>query len=288
MHYMNNIILTLIITFTKFISLLPRSLFTRNSIFWKVLGRLMKRRKKIVEANINHCFKEKNEEWRNNLIEKIWQETHLALYENNFAWNVNERIKKIDVNFMNSNLIQSAQDQKIGILLLFRHNIFLELSARLLSERFEIYGMERPNNSPLIQKLQQRGRLKGMKGLIPNSNVKDCIELLNQGKTVLYGPDQDYRNKSSVVSKFFNQKCLTTTAPFRIKKITDCKLIYVDSIRNGKTYKFVFTDVSDYAETGQIFADKINNKIEKSILDAPEQYLWHHRRFKSQSPEIYD
>ena len=127
-----------------------------------------------------------------------------------------------------------------------------------------------------------------MKGLIPNSNVKDCIELLNQGKTILYGPDQDYRNKSSVVSKFFNQKCLTTTAPFRIKKITDCKLIYVDSIRNGKTYKFVFTDVSDYAETGQIFADKINNKIEKSILDAPEQYLWHHRRFKSQSPEIYD
>ena len=68
---MNNIILTLIITFTKFISLLPRSLFTRNSILWKVLGRLMKRRKKIVEANINHCFKEKNEEWRNNLIKKF-------------------------------------------------------------------------------------------------------------------------------------------------------------------------------------------------------------------------
>ena len=70
---MNNIILILIITFTKFISLLPRSLFTRNSILWKVLGRLMKRRKKIVEANINHCFKEKNEEWRNNLIEKTYK-----------------------------------------------------------------------------------------------------------------------------------------------------------------------------------------------------------------------
>ena len=47
-------------------------------------------------------------------------------------------------------------------------------------------------------------------------------------------------------------------------------------------------DVSDYAETGQIFADKINNKIERSILQAPEQYLWHHRRFKSQNPKIYD
>ena len=61
-----------------------------------------------------------------------------------------------------------------------------------------------------------------------------------------------------------------------------------NSIRQGDSYKFVLEDVSDYAETGQIFADKINNKIERSILQAPEQYLWHHRRFKSQNPEIYD
>ena len=285
---MNNIILTLIITFTKFISFLPRSLFKRNSLMWKVLGNLMKKRRRIVEANINDCFKDKSAEWRDNLIEKIWKETHLALYENNFAWNADKRIKKIDVSFENSDLLQSAQNDKKGVLLLFRHNIFLELSARLISEKFEIYGMERPNNSALIQKLQQRGRLKGMRGLIPNSNVKDCIEMLRKGKTILYGPDQDYRNKSSVVSTFFNQKCLTTTAPFRIKEITNCKLIYVDSIRQGDSYKFVLEDVSDYAETGQIFADKINNKIERSILQAPEQYLWHHRRFKSQNPKIYD
>ena len=288
MHYMNNIILTLIITFTKLISFLPRTLFTRNSLVWRILGNSMKKRRRIVEANINHCFQNQSNEWRSDLVNKIWEETHLALYENNFAWNADKRIKKIKTSFENSELLQHAQENRQGVLLLFRHNIFLELSARLISEKFEIYGMERPNNSPLVQKLQQRGRLKGMKGLIPNSNVKDCIELLKKGKTILYGPDQDYRNKSSVVSTFFDQKCLTTTAPFRIKQMTDCKLIYVDSVRQADNYKFVFEDVSHFAETGQTFADKINSKIEKSILEAPEQYLWHHRRFKSQNPEIYD
>jgi len=285
---MNNIILTLIITFTKLISFLPRTLFTRNSLVWRILGNSMKKRRRIVEANINHCFQNQSNEWRSDLVNKIWEETHLALYENNFAWNANKRIKKIKTSFENSELLQHAQENRHGVLLLFRHNIFLELSARLISEKFEIYGMERPNNSPLVQKLQQRGRLKGMKGLIPNSNVKDCIELLKKGKTILYGPDQDYRNKSSVVSTFFDQKCLTTTAPFRIKQMTDCKLIYVDSVRQGDNYKFVLEDVSHFAESGQTFADKINSKIEKSILEAPEQYLWHHRRFKSQNPEIYD
>ena len=285
---MNNIILTLIITFTKLISFLPRTLFTRNSLVWRILGNSMKKRRRIVEANINHCFQNQSNEWRSDLVNKIWEETHLALYENNFAWNANKRIKKIKTSFENSELLQHAQENRQGVLLLFRHNIFLELSARLISEKFEIYGMERPNNSPLVQKLQQKGRLKGMKGLIPNSNVKDCIELLKKGKTILYGPDQDYRNKSSVVSTFFDQKCLTTTAPFRIKQITDCKFIYVDSVRQGDNYKFVLEDVSHFAESGQTFADKINSKIEKSILEAPEQYLWHHRRFKSQNPEIYD
>ncbi len=189
---------------------------------------------------------------------------------------------------MNSNLLTSAQNSKQGVLLLFRHNVFLELSARLLGERFEIYGMERPNNSALIQKLQQRGRLKGMKGLIANSNVKECMSLLKQGKIILYGPDQDYRNKSSVVSTFFSQNCLTTIAPYRIKKITGCNLMYVDSVRKEDTYLFKFEDVNHYAKADQIFADMINKKIEQSIMQAPEQYLWHHRRFKSQNPEIYD
>ena len=31
-----------------------------------------------------------------------------------------------------------------------------------------------------------------------------------------------------------------------------------------------------------------NEKIEESILKKPQQYLWHHRRFKSQYPEIYE
>ena len=37
-----------------------------------------------------------------------------------------------------------------------------------------------------------------MKGLTSNSNVNQLIEWLKEGKTVLYGPDQDYKNKRSV------------------------------------------------------------------------------------------
>ncbi len=45
---------------------------------------------------------------------------------------------------------------------------------------------------------------------------------------------------------------------------------------------------SSTLDSKEFFAKKLNEKIEESILKKPQQYLWHHRRFKSQKPEIYD
>ena len=59
---------------------------------------------------------------------------------------------------------REAQHKGEGVLMLFRHNVF-EMSARLISENFDIYGMERPNNSQVMQKVIKSGRLKAMKGL---------------------------------------------------------------------------------------------------------------------------
>ena len=287
---MNNIILALLIGLTKSLSLLPRSIFeNKNSSIWKVLSRRMQKRKKIITANIYHCYPDKDINWKDELIEKIWDDTFLALYENNFAWNATKKqIVEYHCEYQNAEILSKAQSEKKGVLLLFRHSVFLELSARLISEKFLIYGMERPNNSAAIQALQQRGRLKGMQGLTSKSNVQELIEWIKEGKTVLYGPDQDYQNKRSIVSSFFGKRCLTTTVPFTLKKITGCKLIYLDFYKTNIGYKFELSDISNIAESKEEFAEKINRLIEESVNRAPEHYLWHHRRFKSQAPEIYD
>ena len=86
----------------------------------------------------------------------------------------------------------------------------------------------------VIQKIQQRGRLKAMKGLTSNSNVRQLVDWLKEGKTVLYGPDQDYRNKRSVVSKFFKKKCLTTTVPYTLKKSNKLQIDLFRFLQNFK------------------------------------------------------
>ncbi|MBL6683532.1 MAG: hypothetical protein ISP93_01830 [SAR86 cluster bacterium] len=286
---MNNIIVVLIISFTKLLSLLPRSFFfVSNSKVWNTLSTPLKKRRKIIEANINYCFDDKPVEWRQALINKTWDETLLGLYDNNLAWNAGQRINNIKCEIKNEALLREAQNKGEGVLMLFRHNVFLEMSARLISENFDIYGMERPNNSQVMQKVILSGRLKAMKGLASNKKVNETVDWLKKGRTVLYGPDQDYRNKRSVVSTFFGKDCLTTTVPYTLKKLTNCKLFYLDFYREGNGYKFSIEDIGHLADSPQSFADEINKKIEDDVLANPEQYFWHHRRFKSQNPAIYD
>jgi lauroyl/myristoyl acyltransferase len=65
-------------------------------------------------------------------------------------------------------------------------------------------------------------------------------------------------------------------------------LFYFDFFRNEGCYELIISDISSALDSKEFFAKKLNEKIEESILKKPQQYLWHHRRFKSQKPEIYD
>ncbi len=287
---MNNIILPLILILTRFISLLPRSWFDgKNSYLWKFLGGFFKRRRSIINANIDHCFEDLSVSEKSLLKNNIWNETFKALYENNFAWNAtNKQIDKLKIEFIGRDILEEATRSKKGVLILFRHTLYLELSARLLGKFFNIFGLERPNNNSLVQKIQTNGRMKSLKGMISNSDIRKCLKLLNNGQIVMYGPDQDYRNKHSIVSEFYGKKCLTTTVPVKLKKMSDCHVVYFDFFRVDDTFQMIVKEFHDQSNSERQFVKSLNIEIENSISKAPEQYLWHHRRFKSQYPEIYE
>ena len=286
---MNNIIVFLIIFLTRLISIIPRNFFINNFLINKIFETGLKKRRKIISANIDHCFDDKPSNWRKQLVNDTCDESIGAIFDNNLAWIAGtKKIKSLDFKIKGIELLDEAKKNNRGVLLLFRHNLYIELSARILSLHHELYAMERPNNSKIIQKIQERGRFKSVQKLIPNSGINNLIELLRNGKIILYGPDQDYRNKRSIVSAFFGKRCLTTTVPFSIAKITNCNLFYFDFFRNEDCYELIISDISSFLDSKEIFAKKLNERIEESILKKPYQYLWHHRRFKSQKPEIYD
>ena len=118
-------------------------------------------------------------------------------------------------------IILNNQNDKNGILLLFKHSLHLELDSRILAMHAEIYGIEREHNSKMFENIQRSGRLKSMKGITDRDNTLTFMRWLKKGKTVLYAPDQDYGIKKSIKVNFFGIPAATVTAPLKIIEKTN-------------------------------------------------------------------
>ena len=134
--------------------------------------------------------------------------------------------------------------------------------------------------------------------MLNRSDLRGMIKALKAGKTIWYAPDHDYGRKNSVFVPFFAVKEACTTAGTRmlLKSAPQTKVVPFSPIRNkdfsGYTVKISpvvdFSDCEDDVQT----ATKMNKVVEGEILNAIEQYMWLHRRFKTRPNEsdlcLYD
>lgn len=107
---MNNIIVYLIIFLTRLISIIPRNFFINNFFIKKIFEIGLKKRRKIISANINHCFSDKDSKWRDKLVKDTCDESIGAIFDNNLAWNATtKKIKSLDYKIKGIELLDEAK-----------------------------------------------------------------------------------------------------------------------------------------------------------------------------------
>ena len=124
-----------------------------------------------------------------------------------------------------------------------------------------------------------KARNRYVNGAIHNHQAKQAIDWINNGQKFLYAADQDYGEKNSQFIPFFGVNAATITFPERLSK-SGVKIVMANVRRNQKGFDLEFHEISDYKEEGSVLKE-INKFYEKFILQAPENFLWTHRRFKS-------
>ena len=286
---MNRALLIILLAFWRIIMILPRKV---HIFLAKLIGYLFlissNKRNKYSKINIDICFPELSQNQRNYISKKNIISSGSIIFNTGSAWFWSDnRIKKsIPYKINGLNDLIKEQKQNKGILLFFKHSLHLELDARILGMHAEIYGVEREHNSKYFQSIQKKGRLKSMKGVIDRNNVLKFIKLLKNGKTVLYAPDQDYGMKKSIEVNFFNRPAATVKAPLKIIQNTKCQTFFLNTyIEDG----VLILDIERLKlnESSTIkFLDGLNKYIENKIRKSPYEYLWQHRRFKSNSNKI--
>lgn len=248
-----------------------------------------KRRIRIAKRNLSLCFPDYSEQQINEIVDANIKATGMAIIETGMAWFwSNRRIQKWSkiegLDYLKAN-------QKDGVILIGVHFLTLELGARILGIHTPGIGVYRPNDNPLMDWLQTWGRLRSNKDMLDRKDLRNMIKALRRGEIMWYAPDHDYGRKNAVFVPFFAvQHAATTTGSYYLLKSSpNSKVIPFAPLRNadGSGYTVKISEPVDFSDLNNEtdIAIKMNQVIEKEILQGIEQYMWLHRRFKTRPQE---
>ena len=256
------------------------------------LGYLVARsRRHIVETNIKLCFPELNPDERKKLVRDNFRSSGISIIETAYVWfsgpeKIAEHQHLVDIHGLE--LLTGALASGKGVLLLGMHMSTLDFCGALLDQVQPFDVMYRRNKNKLLEAIMTEGRKQHFDSAIERREVRKVIRRLRQGAAVWYGPDQDYGRKHSVFAPFFGQQAATITATARIVSMTGATVVVFSHYRDldAGRYKIVLSrPLEDFPAANDVEScTAVNRVIEAEIRQAPEQYWWLHRRFKT-TPE---
>ena len=246
-----------------------------------------KARRRICETNIALCFPELDAQAQAQLVKQTFISNGIGVMEVGLAWcrSPHSFADRVKVNGLES--LQNAAAQGKGVLLVCAHFTTLEFAGSLLSLFHPMDVTYRPHKNPLFETLMFRSRQRLYGAVIERGDVRQALRSLKQGHTVWYAPDQDYGRRHSVFVNFFGVEAATITATSRFASFNDSAVVFFSHYRNESDtgYQLDFSEPLQNYPCGneEQDAQRINDIIESAIRKHPEQYLWLHKRFKTQA-----
>ncbi|HAD47631.1 MAG TPA: lipid A biosynthesis lauroyl acyltransferase [Idiomarina sp.] len=279
------------VLFLYLVSWLPYRL---QLILGKGLGRLFKkampRRVNIARRNLQLCFPDYSDQQIEELVNRNLENTGIAYFEIGIAWWWPDWRIKRKLHVHGQENLRQAQAGGKGVLMLLFHFLSLEVHARLHGFVKPAVGLYRPHNNAVMEFLQTRGRGRSNKYMIQRRDVKGMLQAIANGEIAGYLPDQDYGRRRVEFVPFFNvPDASTTTGTTLFAKHPNCNVIVSRCVRrnDGTGYDVFYEPMLSDFPSGDDKADaaRINKLVERAVEQAPEQYLWVHRRFKTRPQE---
>ncbi|MEP7096603.1 MAG: LpxL/LpxP family Kdo(2)-lipid IV(A) lauroyl/palmitoleoyl acyltransferase [Dokdonella sp.] len=248
-------------------------------------ARVMPERRAVVERNLLLCFPELSAAQRATLLEKNFRDAGAMLAEFALAWLGSTRaIGRIPVSFEGLEHLEAARAAGQGVLLVGAHFSHLELCARLVSQHIRIAGMYREHDDDAFEWAIKRARLRYADAMFTKSELRQSVRHLKSGGILWYAPDQDMRGKDVVFAPFFGVRAATITATHHLARLSGAKVIaFFHRRRDDGGYAIrLEAPLANFPSTDAL-ADttRVNACIECMVREAPSQYLWMHKRFKT-------
>lgn len=239
----------------------------------------------VAQRNIALCFPELSAVEQQRLLRKNMQSLGMMPLETALSWWGSDKSLSKIVDFAGLEHLQSALDQGRGVILLTGHFTSMELGGRLMMLRQPLHVMFHNLKNPLMNQIMLHYRQKHSAGSFLQADLRGLLRALKSNKVVWYAPDQDFGGKTSVFAKFFGVTAATIVALSRLADRSGAAVVPFMPCRqaDGRYLMQLFPALENYPSGDDLQdAQRLNDWLEAQIRQYPEQYLWVHRRFKTQ------
>ena len=271
-----------------------RAQFALGRLLGRITTHLPGSRRRVARRNVALCFLEFSDAERARLLRRNLADLGLMLVEFAFAWFGSERaIARVPCAIEGLEHLERCRAQGRGALLVGAHFSHLELCARRVSQRIRIAGMYRVMDDPVFERAVLHARLRYAAAMFAKDELRASVKYLKHGGTLWYAPDQDMRGKDSVFAAFFGVSASTLTATHHLARLSGAAVIPFFHRREARGgYAIRLEAPLENFPSADITADtaRVNACIERMVREAPEQYLWVHKRFKTRphgAPPVY-
>lgn len=276
------------------LSLLPFSVIYLLSDFsFLLIFYVFKYRRRVVKQNLAIALPQLSEERREEIERKFYKHFCDIFVEMVKTISISEKELLKRFTFENIELIKKMEDEGKSIILMCSHYASYEWLVVINGyTTFSAFGVYKKLKNKYFDDFVKKTRGKFGGTLIPSKEVVERIKE-NENKHILgyYGfvSDQSPRIRTiNYFTKFFGVTVPAYTGAEYLAKKFDMNIMFLKSTKIKRGYyraRFVelerpLSTYPDYTVT-----DTFLKLLEEQIREAPEYYLWTHKRFKHRKEE---
>jgi KDO2-lipid IV(A) lauroyltransferase len=253
-------------------------------LFW-----LIPERRRVARVNLEKCFPEMNSEQREALAR-----AHFRAFGRSFVdrallwWAPRERIERlVRIEGLEHLRATIGKPGSAAAVLLVPHFVGLDAGGTRLSCEIDAVSMYANQKDAKFNELLMRGRSRfGDQRLVSRQEgIRAVLAAMREGRAFYYLPDQDYGARDAIFVPFFGVPTATVPGLSRIARLTGARVLpcVTRLLPGGAGYVLRIDPPWDNFPSADPLADtrRMNEYIERLVLEMPEQYNWMHKRFKT-------
>lgn len=259
-----------------------------GALLGAVLYLTARRRRQIVQINLQHCFAHWPAAQRQALTREHFKLLAQSMLDTSWLWHAPQEVVMQRISLQDP---QGLLEQKQPAIFFAPHFVGIDAGGALLSmdpamPLASIYVRQR---HPKIDAWMKSGRERWGYGEMINRQrgIRPIIAALRAERSLHFSPDMDFGREDSVFVPFFGHNAATITSLARLAGLGKTRVlpVLVTLTSSGYTVR-IMPPWANYPsgksdEDATHDAQRMNAELEQMILQQPAQYYWVHKRFKT-------